>query len=194
MTPSRLSRIVIIPLLVVFTLVNVTQAWADEGGGNRRKEVDVVMNKSYELFIGNAGVYLDNSRHIGTLVVKSIEPTRRERMWHIFTQNLIDVRMYEKDGGQFTSVYGLVRIYFNLDDFQYKKWNDPVSNMSIWYFDELNGGWHKCTTHWEPAAGLSRGRLWCLAHRYALYGLAYTQPTMTMKLIKQGVITATPTP
>jgi hypothetical protein len=194
MNKKTLSRLLLALLLFAFVFLNVSQAWADEGGGTMRKEVDVVMNKSYELFIGNGGVFLDNSRHIGTLVIKSIEPTRRAGMWHVFTQRLIDVRMYEKDGGTFTSVYGLVRVYFNLDKFQYDKWSDPQSNMSIWYFDEQNGGWHKCTTHWEPAPGLSRGRLWCLVHRFALYGLAYTQPTMIMKLIKQGVITVTPTP
>jgi hypothetical protein len=66
--------------------------------------------------------------------------------------------------------------------------------MSIWYFDEVAGGWHKCVTHWEPTPGEGQGRLWCLAHRYALYGLAYTKPTLIMQLIKQGLITVTPTP
>jgi hypothetical protein len=115
-------------------------------------------------------------------------------MWHVFTQRLIDVHVYDKDGGAFDTVYGLVRVFFTLDKFQYEKWNDPESNMSIWYFDDKLGGWHKCVTHWEPAPGDNKGRLWCVVHKYALYGLAYTAPTLRMKLIKSGVITVTPTP
>lgn len=193
MSKKMISRILLIALLALFVLFNVSQALADEGGP-QRKEVDIVMNKSYELFAGNAGVFLDNSRHIGTLVIKTVDPTRRPGMWHYFTQRLIDVRVYDKDGDEFDTVYGLVRVYFNLDDYQWQQWNDPQSNMSIWYFDEPNRGWHKCTTHWEPAPSLSRGRLWCPVHQYALYGLGFTRPTLVMQLIKQGLITVTPTP
>ncbi len=181
-------------LLACILLGGAAEARADGGDNPQKREVALVFNKSYDIFIGNGGVYIDNSRQIGTLVLKLLEPTRRPGMWHYFTQNLIDVRVFDKDGAAFTSVYGLVRAYFNLDKFQYAKWTDPTSNMSIWYFDETLGGWHKCTTHWEPAKGSSTGRLWCPLHRYALYGLAFTQPTLIMQLIKNGVITVTPTP
>lgn len=189
-----LARFALAVTLLAFAFVNVGRAWADEGGNPQTKKIDLVMNRSYEVFLGNQGVYMDNSRHIGTLEVKTIEPTRRPGMWHIFTQRLIDVRVYDKDGDLFPTVFGIVRVYFNLDKFQYEKWNDPESNMSIWYFDDKAGGWHKCVTHWEPVAGDGKGRLWCLVHRYALYGVAYTGATMVMKLIKRGVITVTPTP
>ncbi len=188
------SRILLVLLFIAMVAVMVGQAFADEGGNPLRREVPLVFNKSYDVFIGNGGVYIDNSRHIGTLIVKAIDPTRRPLMWHVFTQRLLDVRVYDKDNVPFDTVYGLIRVYFNLDKFQYQQWSDKTSNMSIWYFDELLGGWHKCTTHWEPVAGSAQGRLWCPIHRYALYGLAYTKPTLIMKLIKAGIITVTPTP
>lgn len=166
-----------------------------QGSGPITKEIPLVMNKEYELFIGNGGVYMDNSRHIGTLVLKSEEwPANRSQSWQQFTQRLLDIRVYEKGGGEFDAVYGVVRVYFNLDSEQYDMWQDEERNMSIWQFDELNGGWRKCVTHWEPAPGLRFGRLWCLVKQYTRYGLAWTQPTLIMKLIKQGVITVTPTP
>jgi hypothetical protein len=181
-------------LLVAVLVTMVREARADGGDNPLKREVPLVFNKSYDIFIGNGGVYIDNSRHIGTLVVKSIRPTHRPLMWHVFTQNLIDVRIFDKDDKPFTTVYGLIRVYFNLDKFQYQQWSDPVSNMSIWYFDETLGGWLKCSTHWEAVAGAAQGRLWCPIHRFALYGLAYTKPTIIMKLIKAGIITVTPTP
>lgn len=187
------TRFWLLPVLLVLVVSAFGEARADEGGPLRR-EVELVLNKSYEVFIGNGGVYMDNSRHIGTLVLRAEDAPSRPGQWHVFTQRLMDIRVYDKDGQAFGTVYGLVRVYFNLDKHQYEKWTDETSNMSIWYFDELNGGWHKCVTHWEPVAGLARGRLWCVVHHYTRYGLAYTQPTLIAKLIKQGVITATPTP
>jgi hypothetical protein len=182
-------------LLLAFGVLLGTsgRASAFQGVGPQRKEVDLVMNRSYDVFIGNSGVYMDNSRHIGTLVLNTSEWPDRPNSWHMFTQHLLDVRVYNKEGDPFTTVYGLVRVYFNLDDFQWDKWRDEDSNMSIWYFDELNGGWYKCTTHWEQVPGEPKGRLWCLVHRYALYGVAYTKPTLLMKLIKAGLV-PTPTP
>ena len=192
---SVFFRKLITPIFLIALLAaGAGEARADGGDNPQKREVTLVFNKSYDIFIGNGGVYIDNSRQIGSMVVKSIEPIERPLMWHVFTQNLIDVRAYERDGDPFLQVFGLIRVYFNLDKYQYDKWSDPESNMSIWYFDETLGGWHKCATHWEPVAGNAKGRLWCPIHRYALYGLAYTKPTIIMKLIKAGIITVTPTP
>lgn len=188
------SRGAFFVLLAVLLLASVLPVSAFQGEGPLKKEVELVLNKTYEVFIGNGGVYIDNSRHIGTLVVKAEEFPDNRASWHQFTQRLIDIRVYKKNGAPFDTVFGLVRVYFNLDKFQYDKWLDDESNMSIWYFDELAGGWRKCTTHWEPVAGLQKGRLWCLVHHYTRYGLAWTKPTLIMKLIKAGIITVTPTP
>lgn len=190
---SRSRIFLLILFLVALILVTMGEARAQDGGTLRR-EIDLVMNKSYELFVGNAGIYMDNSQHIGTLVITAEENPSRPLGWHVFTQRPLDIQVYNKDGKPFEIVWGLVRVYFNLDKFQYDKWVDPDSNMSIWYFDQLNGGWHKCVTHWQSVAGLPKGRLWCVVHHYTRYGLAFTQPTMEMKLIKQGIITPTPTP
>lgn len=191
---NRFLKPFIVFLFVAVLATIVSEARADGGDNPLKREVPLVFNKSYDISIGNGGVYIDNSRHIGTMIVKSIEPVRRPLMWHYFTQNLIDVRVFDKDDKPFANVFGLIRVYFNLDKYQYQQWSDPASNMSIWYFDETLGGWHKCVTHWEPVAGNAKGRLWCVIHRYALYGLAYTKPTIIMKLIKAGIITVTPTP
>lgn len=194
MRTKMYSRILLAGLVLGGLALMASSALADEGGPTQTREVQLVFNKSYDVNIGNGGVYIDNSRHIGTLIVKTVNPTRRPGMWHYFTQRLLDVRVYDKDNVPFDTVYGLVRVYFNLDKYQYQVWSDEASNMSIWYFDELLGGWHKCATHWEPVAGSVQGRLWCPIHRYALYGLAYTKPTLLMQLIKAGLITVTPTP
>lgn len=174
-------------------VASVLPVRAFQGEGPLRREVELVFNKPYEVFIGNGGIFIDNSQMRGTMVLQS-EDWSRVQSWHQFTQRILDFQVYDRNGKPFEWVYGNVRVYFNLDKFQYDKWIDEEANMSIWYFDKLNGGWRKCATHWEPAPGLPKGRLWCLVRYYTRYGLAWTQPTMTMKLIKQGLITVTPSP
>jgi hypothetical protein len=171
----------------------VIPAGAFQGDGPLRREVDLVFDQTYDVTLGNAGIFIDNSQMRGTMILKA-EEFERIQSWQQFTQRIIDFQVFDRTGDPFQWVYGNVRIYFNLDKFQYDKWVDEEANMSIWYFDKLNGGWRKCPTHWEPAPNLAKGRLWCLVRYYTRYGLAWTQPTITMKLIKLGTITITPTP
>ena len=175
-------NLVFITVLVAMLALNFQGVAALEGGGFVKREKDIVFNKSYEIFIGNGGVFLDNSRHIGKLVVKAREPVNRG--WHQFTQRILDVRVFNEDGKQFDDVYGLVRVYFTLDKYQRAKWEDPASNMSIWTFNEAVGGWSKCVTHLVESSQFTRGRLSCLVHNYGIYGLAWTKPTLVMRLEK----------
>lgn len=189
---ARGALFVVVALALV---VMVLPASAFQGEGPLRREVELVFNQPYDVSIGNGGVFLDNSQMRGTLVLRAEESRGKFGLsWHQFTQRIIDFQVYERDGDPFEWVYGNVRIYFNLDKFQYDKWIDEEANMSIWYFDKLAGGWKKCPTHWEATPGLDKGRLWCLARHYTRYGVAWTQPTMVMKLIKLGTITVTPSP
>ncbi|MBX3048908.1 MAG: hypothetical protein KIT46_01245 [Anaerolineales bacterium] len=160
-----------------------------------RREVELFFDRDYDVSIGNGGIFIDDSKYRGTLVLRAEEfPDDRPDSWHKFTQRILDFQIYREDGKPFLWMYGLVRVYFNLDKIQYDKWKDQESNMSIWYFDHLAGGWRKCFTHWQPQAGNPYGRLWCAADRYTRYGVAWTQPTILMKMIKLGTVTVTPTP
>jgi hypothetical protein len=195
MKPAKSLLFLLAPVLVAVVIATMGNmpAQAQDDGPTVRKEVDLVLNREYELIIGNGGVYMDNSRHIGTLIVKAEEFTRTTS-WFNFTQRTLDISVVDKDGQEFDTVYGVVRVYFNLDKVQYDRWIEPDNNMSIWYFDEPAGGWKKCVTHWERVAGLPKGRLWCLVHQYTRYGIAWTKPTLVMKLAKAAAQTATPTP
>lgn len=189
-----IARICLFVVLAAALIATVIPALAFQGGGPQRKEVKVDFDQAYDVFIGNAGIFIDNSKMRGTLVVHTEQVPKIPGSWYQFTQHFLDFQVVDVNGKPFQWVYGNVLVYFNLDKFQYDKWVDEESNMSIWYFDKLNGGWKKCTTHWEQVAELDHGRLWCLARNYTRYGLGFTQPTLIMKLIKLGLITLTPTP
>ncbi|MEX2162443.1 MAG: hypothetical protein WD751_11095 [Anaerolineales bacterium] len=194
--PKIVYRIALFALPILLLAVWAVPAFAFQDEPPIRKEQHLELNQDYEVIIGNGGVFIDDAQYIdSTLVVKAEQPlTKFGFHWHQFTQRTLDIRIYDKTGDQFKWVYGLVRVYFNLDKFQYDKWIDEEANMSIWYFDELGGGWRKCVTHWEAVPGLAKGRLWCVVRYYTRYGLAWTQPTLLMKAIKLGTITVTPTP
>lgn len=186
MTKQKLVfRIILVFMPLVILAVNVFPALAVLEV--QKKEVKLQLNKAYDVFIGNGGIFIDNSQYrSGTLVLKSEEyPEERKFLsWQRFTQRILDFRVYQEDGDPFEWVYGVVRVYFNLDAVQYDRWINKKNNMSIWYFDELAGGWRKCYTHWEATPGVPKGRLWCLVSRYTRYGLAWTQPTIIMKMVK----------
>lgn len=192
---KQLARGLLFAVLTLALIAITIPVSAFQGEGPLRREVELVFNQAYDISIGNGGVFIDNSQMRGTLVLRAEESRGKFGLsWHQFTQRIIDIQMFERDGDPFEWVYGNVRVYFNLDKFQYDKWIDEEANMSIWYFDKLNGGWRKCPTHWEATAGLAKGRLWCLVRYYTRYGLAWTQPTLLMKMIKLGTVTITPSP
>lgn len=190
---SKFARGLLFAMLAIALVVMVIPASAFQADGPLTQEVDLVFGKTYDVSIGNGGIFIDDSKMRGTLFLRA-EDWTRDRSWFQFTQKILDFQVNDLDGKPFLWVYGNVRIYFNLDSYQYQKWVDEESNMSIWYFDKLNGGWRKCHTFWEPAPGIDHGRLWCMVRYYTRYGLAWTQPTMLMKFIKLGLITLTPTP
>jgi len=193
--PKHIARGLLFAVIGFALILAVAPAGAFQGEGPLRREVDLVFDQTYDVSIGNGGIFIDNSQMRGTMVLRAEESRPKfGNTWHQFTQRIIDFQVFDRTGDPFEWVYGNVRVYFNLDKTQYDKWVDEEANMSIWYFAQPEGGWRKCPTHWEATPGLAKGRLWCLVRYYTRYGLAWTQPTITMKLIKQGVITITPTP
>lgn len=188
-------RILLFLLPAIILVVSVLPAMASQDGPAVRKVVPLDFGYDYDVSIGNGGISITDSKYRGTLVLEAQSfPEERTMSWHKFTQRILDYKVLQPDGTPFQWVYGVVRVYFNLDKTQYDLWMDDDANMSIWYYAQPEGGWRKCTTHWEAVPGLPKGRLWCLVKYNTRYGLAWTQPTILMKMIKLGTTTVTPSP
>lgn len=149
-------------------------------------EIELEFGEKYEVSIGRSGVHIPSSSMKGTLRFEK-EPNERnyEGAWHVFTQAWAIVNGYDEDEKEFERVFGNAQIFFDLDVTQRRYYDDPDRNMSIWYYDTFEIGWVKCPTalvRVGPAA--PHGRLVCPMTYFGRYGVAWTLPTLEMKLDK----------
>lgn len=189
---KKIQRLVIsvaILVLVAFTWQSVIAQRPTD-----RLEVQVDFGDYIDISIGNSGVSQEDSGYRGTIVVEKYESPPDFTSWRIWTQKYMDVRIYENSGRLYDATFGIMQVYFDLDRTQRNIWETRGSNMSIWHYDITVGHWVKCPTiisfHLED---YPHGRLSCSLRSFGLYGLAWTQPTIEMKLTK-AALTATPTP
>lgn len=176
-----------IGLIVVTTmvLVGLTVGAVVAQARQNRKEAVIKVGQPFDLSVGNAGISSPESQYSGRLVVEKFDhPPNYGLGYFVFTQAMMDARIYDFEGKEVENVYGLVQVYFNLDTVQRRKWDDPDANMSIWYKDLFLGEWVKCPTRLVRAVEAPRGRLVCPISQFGLYAVAWTQPTFEIKLTK----------
>ena|SRR3990172_5481120 len=189
---SVFSVLVFLLLAVAMLAVNFAETFAQEDGERRKQRfVEIVKGKDYDISIGNAGLFLEDARMEGELRMTVLQWTNRG--WQQFTQRVVDFRVVDESGRHLDTVFGFVRVYFELSLVERRLWEEDTSNMSIWVRNEAVGGWTKCRTRLEDSPQHPQGRLSCLIDQFGVYGLAYTSPTLKMKLEKANQATATPT-
>ena len=151
-------------------------------------EITLEFDKQYEVNIGRAGVHIPNSAMAGTLVFWKEEGNLRNySSYHVFTQAWANVEAYDPQGKQFDRVFGNVQMFFDLDVLQRRIYDEGSDrNMNIWYFNTFEGGWRKCPTGLaNPGRSVAPyGRLVCPITDFGRYGIAWTLPTLVMKLEK----------
>lgn len=182
------KRMILVAVLLL-AIIAVAASWqtalaSPRQRGGQKKEVKMYYGNSYDISIGNSGVFFANTYYDNVTAV--IEKTEAEnRGWRYFTQGILSVNVYDADGVPPDRFLGATQIYFNLDINQRKKWDDPDSNMSIWYKDEWEAGvWVKCPSFLVKSKAAPRGRVVCYASDFGDYGLAWTWPTLQIKLEK----------
>ncbi len=182
-----LAAALVLILAVVALTYQTASANEPRQRGERKKEVKMFYGNSYDISIGRSGVYFANTYYDNVTAV--IEKTDADnRGWRYFTQGIMSVHVYDEDGVAPDRFLGAVQVYFNLDLQQRKKYDDPDSNMSIWYKDEWGvGQWVKCPTFLVKSKAAPRGRAVCYASDFGDYGLAWTWPTLRMKLEKAAL-------
>lgn len=174
-------------LVLVFLAVGTTWETAQAAPrerGETKKEAKLYYGNSYDLYLGNSGVYFANTYYNNmTAVLEKAEPYNRG--WRYFVQGILTIDVVDENGVQADRFLGAVQVYFNLDTDLRHKWDDPDANMSIWYKDEWDeGSWVKCPSFLVKSKAAPRGRVVCYATDFGDYGLAWTWPTLKVKIAK----------
>ena len=97
--------------------------------------VDIDFGDEQDIWIAGAGVYIPYSQMRGTLIVH--RPDHEENYnWRptVFTERLLDVRVFDNDGREFDRTYGFVYVYFDLDRLEQNAWF-RTDRLSIWHYD-----------------------------------------------------------
>jgi hypothetical protein len=177
-----------VALVLILTLLALSWETASANTprkrGEKKKEVKMYSGNSYDISIGNGGVFFETTYyHNVTAVLTKTEAEHRG--WRYFTQDILSIYVYDSEGDPVDRFVGLVQIYFELDVLQRMWWDDPDSNMSIWFKDLWETGtWVKCPSFLVKSKVAPRGRVVCFATDFGEYGIAWTWPTVAMKLEK----------
>ncbi len=167
-----------------------------------RKVVDLNIDQAYDIYFGNSGVYISDSRYNGTAVLERPEhPPNQFGRRVKFSQRLVDFNIYEsydeaegRGTGKSGTVVGIMYVYFNLDVRERRNWDfDTDDRMSIWYMDYFIGRWVKCPTFLRRDVSAPRGRLVCYLTQFGTYGLGLEDYPLIIHLVKLGLVTLTPT-
>lgn len=133
----------------------------------------VFFQEEVDLFAGNAGVFMPNSAFSANLSVERLRSTNVPGQLR-FHQNWLNVQMFDLQGNAFERVFGLVYVYFNLDNRTRQLWD--AGDLQIYRHDESQRGWAPCgVTVLIETKNQPHGRLSCVASNWGLYGLAEAQ-------------------
>ncbi|HSF83330.1 MAG TPA: hypothetical protein VLA49_18985 [Anaerolineales bacterium] len=118
---------------------------------------------------GRAGVAFTQSSFSGTVKVtrKSTSKAPGEEKPK-FTQNLLDVRLTDRDGNTITHVLGSVYVFFKVRQKDIRLWEQ--GKLSIYFFDTWTQEWTTCYTFAVRNGSISN--LACRVRVFGLYGLA----------------------
>jgi len=126
--------------------------------------------QTVEFTAGRAGVSFVLSSFDGTVKItrRSTNKAPGEEKPR-FTQNLLDVRLTDKDGKTVTHVLGSVYIYFKVRQKDIRMWEQ--GELSIYLFDTWKQEWVPCRTY-AVRDGSSISNLACRIRVFGLYGVA----------------------
>jgi hypothetical protein len=213
----RWAQVGLALVLVSAISLGVLQVTTAALKSDRKKVVSLTYEKSYDVSIGRAGVFIPNSIIKGTLVLERFDhppnnngcgPRLSDPAWTpdsgcsggpkiIWIQGMMEVQIYEGEEGsrKMGVMKGLGYIYFNLDVLTRRTWDELGDDrMSIWYWHSYINDWVQCPTTLIRDASSDRGRLVCYWEEFGKYGLGWKQEPFINKLIKFGWVTVTPTP
>lgn len=164
---SKLFRMVL-AIVIAFTAVSSQVMIADAAGKVKLK--DIVYGKSYDVALGQGGVYIPSSGMTAELRLKKITPHHQLVFTNYpnFTSKWWEVQFYKGDERVRELYTSLTYVYFTLSRKEYRAWTE--GRLTVYHYSEAQRDFVECTTI-VMAKKSGRNRLGCIAYLPGIYAL-----------------------
>jgi hypothetical protein len=167
MKSSKFIR-VILALVIAFSLVSSQVMLADAAG--KVKIRDIFFGKTYDVALGQAGVYIPSSGLTAELRLKKITPHHQLVFTNYpnFTSKWWEVQFYKGDERVRELYTSLTYVYFKLTRKEYRAWTE--GKLTVYYYSDAQRDFVECTTI-VMARKSGKNRLGCIAYLPGIYAL-----------------------
>ena len=164
---SKVIR-VILALVIAFSAV-ASQVFVAEAG-TKTKYKDIVAGRSYDISLGQGGVYIPNSGLTAELRLSKITPHHQLAFTNYpnFTSRWWEVQFYVGDNRVRDLYTSLTYVYFKLSQKEYRAWKE--GRLTVYYYSEAKRDFIRCITI-IMAKKAGANRLGCIAHLPGIYAL-----------------------
>lgn len=154
-------------VLLTLVLVAIALSLIAASGSSRFNQIKFGETASFSA--GRAGVSFTSSQYTGTVKLAKKNQNNAPGEQHPeFTQRLVDIRLYKYDGEQVKHIMGPVYAYFQVRQYEVKKWEQGL--LKVYFFDTWKQNWVPCYTMPVYRNG-KVSSLSCRMRVFGLYGL-----------------------
>jgi hypothetical protein len=159
---------VALALVIAFSII-ASQVMIAEAAG-KVKVTDVVSGKSYDVALGQAGVYIPSSGLTAELRLRKITPHHQLVFtnYPTFTSKWWEVQFYQGDNRVRELYTSLTYVYFKLSRKEYRAYTE--GRLTVYYYSEAKRDFVECTNI-ILAKKSGNNRLGCIAFLPGIYAL-----------------------
>ena len=167
MNSSKWVRICL-ALIIAFTAVSSQVMIADAAG--RVKLKDISYGHTYDVALGQGGVYIPSSGMTAELRLRKITPHHQLVFTNYpdFTSKWWEVQFYKGDERVRELYTSLTYVYFKLTRKEYRAWTE--GKLTVYHYSEAQRDFVECTTI-VMARKAGKNRLGCIAYLPGIYAL-----------------------
>ena len=164
---SKLIRMVL-AIVIAFSAV-ASQVFVAEAG-SKIKYKDVVAGRTYDVALGQGGVYIPSSGLTAELRLTKITPHHQLVFTNYpkFTSKWWEVQFYVGDTRVRDLYSSLTYVYFKLSRKEYRAWTE--GRLTVYYYSEAKRDFVPCTTI-IMAKKAGNNRLGCIAYLPGIYAV-----------------------
>jgi hypothetical protein len=159
---------VALALVIAFSVIASQVVIADAAG--RVKIQNVVYGKSYDVALGQAGIYIPSSGMTAELRLRKITPHHQLVFTNYpnFTSKWWEVQFYQGDDRVRELYTSLTYVYFKLTRKEYRAYTE--GRLTVYYYSEAQRDFVECSTI-ILAKKSGNNRLGCIAFLPGIYAL-----------------------